>query len=177
MPPVPPSLRNGSRMLSSPAYSCSPVSSNGRDRLQVLDDPAWRRLVVVRRHDQEAVDAELVRLLGQMHRVAGVVGAGAGDHRGPVADRLDGSGVKVEALLVGEGRRLAGRARHDQAVRAVLDEERRELAELVEVDRAVGVERRHAGGQDFAQHVSILLGLRRTPPSARGGGPARLEGK
>ena len=36
---------------------------DGRDRLEVLDDPALRRLVVVRRHDQERVDAELVRLL------------------------------------------------------------------------------------------------------------------
>ena len=34
-----------------------------RDRLEVLDDSARRRLRVVRRDDEEAVDADLVRLL------------------------------------------------------------------------------------------------------------------
>ena len=49
------------------------------DRLEVLDDPARRRLVVVRRDDEEAVDAELVRALGQVDRVRGRVRARAGD--------------------------------------------------------------------------------------------------
>ena len=44
-----------------------PVGRGG-DRLEVLDDPALGRLVVVRRDDEHAVDAELVRPLGQVHR-------------------------------------------------------------------------------------------------------------
>ena len=73
-----------------------------RDRLEVRHDPALRRLRVVRRHDQEGVDAELVRLLGQVDRVARVVGAGAGDDGRPVAHLVERRGVELEALLVGE---------------------------------------------------------------------------
>ena len=58
-----------------------------RDRLEVRDDPALRRLVVVRRHDEEAVDAERVRLLGEVHGVGGRVRARAGDDRRAPADR------------------------------------------------------------------------------------------
>ena len=43
---------------------------HGSDRLHVLDDPSRRRLVVVRRDDEEAVDAEPVCLLGQVDGVA-----------------------------------------------------------------------------------------------------------
>ncbi len=130
---------------------------DGRDRLHVLDDSSRRRLVVVRRHDQEPVDAELVRPLRQVDGVAGVVGAGARDDRRAVADGLDRGGVEPEALVVRQRRRLACRPGDDEAVGTVLHEERHELAELLDADRAVGVERRDAGGQDFAEHASILL--------------------
>ncbi len=130
---------------------------HGGDRLDVLDDPARRRLVVVRRHDEEAVDAELVRLLRQVDGVARVIGPGSGDDGRPVADGVQCGLVEREALVVGECRRLAGRPRDDEPVGAVVDEVGRQLAELRDADGAVGVERRHAGGQDLAQHASILL--------------------
>ena len=48
--------------------------------------------------------------------------------------------------LVAQGRALTGRARDDEAVRAVVDQVVGELAEPVVVDRSVGVERRNDGG-------------------------------
>ena len=57
--------------------------------------------------------------------------------RRAVADRFDRRPEEVELLLVGQRRRLAGRAADDEPVGAVVDEERRELAEALEVDRAV----------------------------------------
>ena len=84
--------------------------------------------------------------------MGGRVRAGAGDDRRAVADGVDDGGVELELLLVGERRRLARRPGDDQPVRAVVDEELGQLAELVEVDRAVGMERRHARGEDLAEH-------------------------
>ena len=69
--------------------------------------------------------------------MGGRVGAGAGDDRGAVADLVERGGVELEALVVGERRRLAGRARDDEPVRAVVDEVARERPEALQVDRAV----------------------------------------
>ena len=129
-----------------------------RDGLEVGDDPALRRLVVVGRHDEDGVDAELVRPLGQVDRVARVVRAGAGDDGRAVADLLQRGGVELEALVVGERRALAGRAGDDEPVRAVVDEVARERAEAVQIERAVPLERRHDRGQHLAEHVPILPG-------------------
>ena len=127
-----------------------------RDRLEVRDDPALRRLVVVRRDDEERRRAELVRRLGQVDRVRGRVRAGAGDDRRLVADRLERGADQVEPLVVGERRALAGRAGDDDAVRAVLDEMARERLERVEVDAAVVVERRDHRRQDVAEHAGSV---------------------
>ena len=115
----------------------------GRDLLEVAHDRALRRLVVVRRHDENPVDAELCRLARQVDRVARVVRAGAGDDARALAHRFDRRPEEIELLLVGQRRGLAGRAADDEAVGAVVDEKRRELAEALEVDRAVLLERRH----------------------------------
>src|SRR4029077_10704406 len=81
------------------------------------------------------------------------VGAGAGDHGRAIADGVDRRGVQLEALVVGQGRRLARRARDHQPVGAVVDEVARQLAEPVVVDRAVLPERRHDRRQDLTQHA------------------------
>ena len=110
---------------------------SGRDRLEVLDDRPLRRLVVVRRHDEDAVHAERRRLLREMDGMRGVVRAGAGDDGRALADGLARGREEEELLLVAQRRRLAGRAADDDAVRAIVDEIRREVAEAVDVDRAV----------------------------------------
>ena len=56
---------------------------------EVREQPGLRRLVVVRRDDQQPVRAGLLGRPGQLDRVPGVVGADTGDDVGPVADRLD----------------------------------------------------------------------------------------
>ena len=94
--------------------------ARARDRLEVRDDPALRRLVVVRRHDEEA----------RRRRARAPARSGAPSARSstcrcrrrssPVlADRLDRGAEEVEALVVGERRALARRAGDDDAVGAV----------------------------------------------------------
>src|SRR5581483_4695176 len=119
------------------------------DLLEMADDRALRRLRVVRRDDEEAVDAELLRTLRQLRRVARVVRPGPGDDRRAVADGVTRRGEELQLLVVRERRALARRAGDDEAVGAVVDEELRELAELLEVDGAVRTERRH----DRRQHL------------------------
>ena len=82
-----------------------------------------------------------------------VVGARAGDHRRAAADFVHGDAEEVELLAVAQGRRLAGRAADDDPVGAILDEERRKLAESLEVDCAVRPEGRDHRGDDGAEHV------------------------
>ncbi len=59
------------------------------DRLEVLDDPALRRLVVVRRHDRHASTPSSCASLGQVDRVARVVRARARDDGRAVADLVE----------------------------------------------------------------------------------------
>jgi hypothetical protein len=136
------------------------------DRCEVRDDPALRRLVVVRRHDEERVGAELVRLLCQVHRVRGRVRAGAGDNRCVVADRVDCSPEEVETLVVGEIGALPGRPGDDDSVGPVLDEVPCQSLEGVEVNGPVLAERGHDRGQDVAEHLPILR-VRHVTPSAQ----------
>ena len=88
--------------------------------------------------------------------MARVVGARAGDDGRAVADGVERRREELELLVVGERRALPRRACDDDAVGAVVDEMHRELPELVEVDRAVAVERRDDRGQDFAEHGESL---------------------
>ena len=95
-----------------------------------------------------------------------VVRPRAGDHRRGVADLVHDDLDQPQLLGVVEGGRLAGRAGHDQAVGAVLDEMTREAPRGVLAHGAVGVERRHHRGEDRAKvggggHPRRLFHLRR----------------
>jgi hypothetical protein len=147
------------------------------DLLEVADDRPLGRLVVVRRHDEDRVDAELCRLLRQCCGVPRVVRAGTGDHLGATADLVHGYPEEIELLGVAQRRRLAGRPANDEPVRAVLDEERRELAEPVEVDCAVGTERRHHRGDHGAEHLSKSTRARPATPARRRRLPRRTSGR
>ena len=59
------------------------------DRLEVRGHAGRRGLVVVGRHEQHAVGADLLGLRGELDGVRGVVGADARDDLHPVAHRLD----------------------------------------------------------------------------------------
>ena len=118
----------------------------------MLDDAALWRFVVVRGHDEEAVNADVMCLLGQMHGFGRGIRAGTGDDRCVLADGADRNAEELDSLVFRERWGLAGRSGHDDAVGAVLDEVVRERCEAVEIDRAVLAERRHDRGQDLAQH-------------------------
>ena len=51
------------------------------DRAVVLEQPFRRRLVVVRRHREQALRAGLLHLVRELDHLRGVVAAGAGQHR------------------------------------------------------------------------------------------------
>ena len=87
-------------------------------RLEVGEDPALRRLGVVRRHDHHAGRTELGGLLGQLQRVRRAVGADAGHDRDPVTDGLDDGAEQLAVLGDRRGRRLARRAGDHDARRA-----------------------------------------------------------
>ena len=109
---------------------CGPGCRRASPGRPVASATAWkcatqallRRLVVVRRHDEQAVGAGLLGRRGQLDGVGGVVGADAGDDPGPVADRLEDGAQQVVLLARAGGGRLPGRAADDQAVAAVVDE-------------------------------------------------------
>jgi hypothetical protein len=122
----------------------------------VRHDAPLRRLVVVRRHDEEAVDAELVRLLRQVDRVRRRVGSGACDDGATARSDVDCGPIERHALGVGKGRRLTGCPGDDDAVGAVVEQEAAQRAEGLDVDRAVLAKRRHDRGQNLAQHGSGL---------------------
>ena len=113
------------------------------------DDPAPVRLVVVGRDRQHGVDARLDHRLGQVDRVARVVGARAGRRSRPRRRaRATISADELDLLLVGHRRRLAGRAGHHEPVRAVAASRWRPMRDRrLLVDRAVRTERRDHGGE------------------------------
>jgi hypothetical protein len=124
-----------------------------RDLLEVGDDASLRRLVVVRRDNEDAVGAELVRVLREAHGVPCRVGPG-GRHDGrPLAHGLDRCADQVVALAVRERRALARRADDDEPVGAVVDEVQREALERVERSPVL------------VERVAIAV---RTEPSIRG---------
>src|SRR5512133_1451965 len=116
------------------------------DRVEVLDDPADGRLVVVRSDDEEPVYTELVRFTREVNGVSGGVGAGPGDDGAAPAQRVDGDAEEREPLVVGEVGALPGGAGDDAPIGTTLDEVLREFAEALEVDGAVAPERRDDGG-------------------------------
>ena len=78
------------------------------DSLVVTLEPEAAGLVVVGRHRQHRVGAELGRPFCQVHGVARVVGAGAGDDRLARRALAHGQPDEPQLLLVGERRGLSG---------------------------------------------------------------------
>ena len=137
------------------------------DRLEVGAQAGRVGLVVVGRDDQRGVGAGLGGHLGQLARVAGVVGAGAADQQHLVADLGPDRAQQLDRLLVGQGRALAGRAGDHEAMRAVLEQVGGEAARGVVVDRPVLVERAWPSPSGSRESPSSLPGypVRRPEPS------------
>ena len=145
--------------------------AGGRDRFEVGDDTALRRLVVVRRDDEEPVGAELVRLLGAGGRSGRVEYVpGAGDDRTPRSPTASSAArkrsMRSPSASVGLSPVVPATTTPSEPL---VDEVAREALERVEVDRPVLAERRHDRGQDVAQHrhgFYVLTG-RGTPRPGR----------
>ena len=122
-------------------------------------------LVVVGADEQHAVDADLLRLAGQLDRVGGGVGADARDDARAVADRVLDRAQDLAVLGHRGGGALPRRAADDDAVVAVVDEVRRDPRGAVEVDAAVLVERGGHRGEEAAERDVGAHGRRLSPRS------------
>jgi hypothetical protein len=126
----------------------------GSNRRVVLVDAFLRRLVVVRRHRQDAVGARIGGRMGGLDDLCRVVATGAREHRHHalhlVHDGLD------DGPLLGcrERRRLARRADRHQEMNPGLDLPPREAAHASLIDSAVGGERRDQGGATASEGTS-----------------------
>ena len=116
--------------------------------------PLLRRPRVVGRDDEQPVGARPLGRLGQAHAVRRVVGARTGHHGGAIADRGHDRPHELGLLVVGRGGALAGGAVEDQAVVAQLDQVRRQLLGALQVERALGVERRDHGGEHAPERAA-----------------------
>ena len=134
-----------------------------RDRLEVRDDPALGRLVVVRRDDEEArrrraraparsggPSARSSRCPCRRRRWRRSRPPRSRRGRGRAARRRSGSGSRRSS-------------RDDDPVGAVLDEVPREPLERIEVDRAVLAKRGDDRSQNVAEHHGIVRGRSAKP--------------
>jgi hypothetical protein len=102
------------------------------------------------------VHADLGRALGEVHRVGGVVRAGAGDH-GRAAALRHGQLEQAALLLVVERGALAGGAGHDHPVGPVRQQVVHEIDGGRLVDAAIGVERRDHRCEDASDRHRARL--------------------
>ena len=100
-------------------------------------EAALARLVVIGRDDEHGVGARLLGMDGELDRLLGAVGAGAGDDRHAAFGDLDAELDDAVMLLVRKRRRFAGRADRNEAARSLADLPVDEGAEGVLVERAV----------------------------------------
>src|SRR5450631_2486159 len=144
--PTAPWVRCARFSASSPEYHsrsvCDMTSlAANRSPLASLTATIRGRLVVVGRHDQQAVGAGLGGGPGALDRVSGVVAAGAGDDAGPMTHRVDDGPDEVHLLGVRRGGRLTGGAVHDQSVMALVHEVHGQCRSAFQVKRAIGIHR------------------------------------
>src|SRR6478736_6806335 len=122
-------------------------------------------LVVVGADEQHAVDADLLRLPGQLDRVGGGVGADARNDARAVADRVLDSAEDLAVLGHRGGGALPRRPADDDPVVAVVDEVRRDPRGALEGDAAVLVERGGHRGEEAAERDVDTHGRRLSPRS------------
>src|SRR5260221_14057573 len=87
-------------------------------RAEVQREPAWRRLVVVGRDDEQAVDAAALGRSRVLDRGARAVRAYSRDHAESSPRALHGDREETFALFFRQGRPFSRRARDDETVRA-----------------------------------------------------------
>ena len=114
-------------------------------------EASLRRLVVVRRDDEQPVGADARGGLGELERLGGRVRADAGDHLALSAHRLGDRTEQLDLLGVRKGRRLTGGSGRDHRVRTVRDQPRRKILRTIEIEPVVGPERRDHRGDEGSE--------------------------
>ncbi len=123
-------------------------------------DACLRRPVVVGTHGEDPGGTKALGLLGEVYRVSGVVGAGAGNNRD--GHSLDDGGEQGEAFVVAQYRSFTRGAGQDETVVAVGLHPPGEALSLVEVEHTFGGEGGDHCGEDIAE-----TSHQDEPPSAR----------
>ena len=129
-----------------------------RHRPVVAVDAFLGRLVVVGRDQQRAFGARLLRRPGEVHGLAGGVGAGPGNDGDPAPCRTHHRVDDRVVLGVVQGGRLSGGAARDQRVGALLDLELHQRLQGGVVHPPV-LEGRHHGRHRSRKHFVTPLGF------------------
>ena len=113
------------------------------DRREMAQQAIRARLVVHRRHRDDAVGLGRGGVARPEDRARRVVSAGARDHRDAAVGRANDRGGDGLALVARKRRRLAGRSAGNEEVDTLADLPVDQLLERTERDAALVVERRH----------------------------------
>ena len=87
----------------------------------VRDKSGLRAFVIVRRDEQDSLNADRLRVLGKLNGVSRVVGAGARDDRNAPGHVLDGEFNRGFVFVVVHGGGLARGARYANCVRMIFN--------------------------------------------------------
>ena len=124
------------------------------DETEVCEDSGLGRLVVVRRDDHDAVGTGLLAGLVELDRMGGLVRPTTGDDLGPTCCDGFADLDQLELLRVGQGGGLAGRSRHDDAVRACGDHVIDVLLDGGPIDFTVGRHRSDERDENLSEWVA-----------------------
>lgn len=94
-------------------------------RLKLATRPRWGSLVVVRRDQAEGRLRRVLRFLGELHGVGGIIAAGACDDRHAAGNLVYGKLDDLHVLFIGERCRFAGGTAGDNGIGAACDLETR----------------------------------------------------
>ena len=126
-----------------------------RDRAKMPEESFLARLVIIRRHNEGAIHAQLLGRDRGGDRFARGIRTGAGQHLAATAGDLDREPDDLLALIVRQGRAFAGRADGDDAGNARRDLALDQFLEGRGVNLTVA-KWRNQGRESAAKHRVIL---------------------
>ncbi len=119
-----------------------------RDRLEVLIQAFLRRLVVVRGDREQTIGADAFHVARQLDHLAGVVAAGAGQHRHTAVGFFDNQFNDAQLVAMAQRGRFPGRPAGREEVDAAVDLSSRQALDCRLVEGAVLGERRNQCSAD-----------------------------
>ena len=143
---------------------------------EVVEQPELRRTVVVRGDSEDGVGPSGRAPLGQLYGSSRVVASSTGDD--VTIHSTDHRFHQGDLLVVGQGRRLAGRPGQHQTVVALLHQPAGQLHRPIQIQRPVGGKRSDHGGNHPTEprlHLRFLLVSDAQSGSAGGVLPCPLD--